>query len=264
MLHMVYLDSSSNDMWHSVSADGVNWSNSEKIPIQSTQTSVALAEFHGKLHMVHLGNGSNQLYWSIFDGVSWKDSQGNEGDEKLGTQHSQATPALAVYRNVLHLVHMGDSSNDIWWSMFDGSSWKDSHGSPGDQPIKSQLSQSPPALAVFNNELHMVHIGDSSNDIWWSAYDGNAWWSNRRIRCQFAQQTPRLAAQGGLLHMVHMGDSSNTIWWSIYDGSEWTPDQWIPNQLSQNTPELSSLPDGSRLLMVHLGDSEDDMWESMA
>jgi photosystem II stability/assembly factor-like uncharacterized protein len=264
MLHMVYLDSSSNDMWHSVSADGVNWSNSEKVPIQSTQTSVALAEFQGKLHMVHLGNGSNQLYWSMFDGVSWKDSQGNEGDEKLGTQHSQATPALAVYGNRLHMVHMGDSSNDIWWSMFDGISWKDSNGSPGDQRIKSQLSQSPPALAVFNNELHMVHIGDSSNDIWWSAYDGNAWWSNRRIRCQFAQQTPRLAAQGGRLHMVHMGDSSNTIWWSIYDGSEWTPDQLIPNQLSQNTPELSPLPDGSRLLMVHLGDSEDDMWESVA
>jgi hypothetical protein len=264
MLHMVYVDESSDDMWHSVSSNGANWSDGEKIPNQATHTAVALAEFQGKLHMVHLGAGSNQLFWSIFDGVSWKDSQGNDGDEKLGTQHSQGTPSLAVFGSTLHLVHMGDSSNDIWWSVFDGTSWKTSDGKLGDQPIVSQFSKSPPAIAVFNNKLHMVHIGDTSNNIWWSVFDGDVWWSNRRIRCQLAQQTPKIVAQGGVLHMVHMGDSENNLWWSQYDGTDWTPNLRIPNQLSKTTPELCPLPDGSRLLMVHLGDSENDIWQSLA
>jgi len=263
MLFMVRMADSSHGMLWCTSSDGVNWSDDQAIPNQKTHTAVGLAEYNGALHMIHLGDSDNQLWWSRFDGATWIDSSGNEGDEKLGTQHSEGTPALAVYNGILHMVHMDNSSHEIWWSMYDGTSWKDSHGNVGDQKIKSQLSQSPPSLAVFGGKLHMLHIGDDSNNLWWSAYDGDVWWSNRRIRCQLSQQTPALAAQGGLLHMVHMGDSENTLWWSIYDGSEWTPDMRIPSQLSQAAPALSPTPDGSQLLMVHLGDSEQDLWSSL-
>ena len=73
-------------------------------------------------------------------------------------------------------------------------------------------------LAVFDNKIHMVHLGDSSNNIWWSVLDGTGWWSNTRIRCQLSQSVPALAEHDGLLSMVHQGDRSNSIWWSLYDG----------------------------------------------
>jgi hypothetical protein len=34
--------------------------------------------------------------------------------------------------------------------------------------IPDQLSKASPALAVFQGKLHMVHLGDSSNNIWHS------------------------------------------------------------------------------------------------
>jgi hypothetical protein len=118
-------------------------------------------------------------------------------------------------------------------------------------------------LPLFSRgKLHMVHLGDGTNDIWWSVFDGESWWSNTRIRCQMSSAPPALCFQGGLLHMVHLGDGSSDLWWSVYDGSAWTPDQVIPNQKSQAQPALSPTPNGSRLVMVHLGASASDMWHS--
>ena len=39
-------------------------------------------------------------------------------------------------------------------------------------PIPYQLSKAAPGLAAFGGRLHMVHLGDSSNDIWYSTSDG--------------------------------------------------------------------------------------------
>jgi len=263
VIHMVHLGDSSNDLWWSTSADGVTWTTNTRIPGQKSKATPALAVFNNRLHMVHLGDSSNDIWWSIFDGTSWNKSVGTPGNERIPGQKSKAAPALAVYGGGLHMVHLGDSSNNIWWSIFDGTSWNTNDGTPGNVRIKGQKSKSSPALAAFGSRLHMVHLGDSSNHIWWSSYDGSDWWSNTRIRCQESKAAPALATQGGLLHMVHLGDSSNRLWWSIYDGSEWTPNLVIPGQKSKATPALVATPSGAQLLMVHLGDSSNNLWRSL-
>jgi hypothetical protein len=257
LIHMVHLDNSSNNIWWSTSPDGINWTPDVKIGSQLSKTSPALAVFNNQLFMVHSDNSSNDLWIATCDGTSWTN------DTKIPQQKSKSGAALATYNGKLHMVHLDDSSNDIWWSQFDGTSWKTSSGGANDQKISGQLSKSQPSLAVFGNELHMIHLGDNENDVWWSAFDGTGWWPNTRIRCQKSQATPALCAQGGLLHLMHMGDSSHDIWWSVYDGTRWTPDQTIPDQLSKAKAALCPTPDGSRLVMVHLGDSENDLWLSL-
>ena len=87
--------------------------------------------------------------------------------------------------------------------------------------IPNQQSWAPPALAYGGPEgaqLHMVHLGDSSNDIWHSRSDGNSWSPNVRIPNQQSWASPALALYDGLLHMVHLGDSSTDIWYSTSDG----------------------------------------------
>lgn len=123
-----------------------------------------------------------------------------------------------------------------------------------------QLSKATPALAEFGGRLHMVHLGDSSNDIWWSTYDGTNWTENRKIPDQKSKATPALAAFGNRLHMVHLGDSSNNIWWSWFEGDSWFPNLKIPNQQSKAAPALAAF--GGRLHMVHLGDSSNEIWYS--
>jgi hypothetical protein len=266
VIHMVHLGDTSNDLWWSTSVDGVTWTANVQITGQKSKVAPALAVYNDQLHMVHLGDTSNNIWWSFFDGTTWSTNVIITYPDGTTTknQKSKATPALAVHGGLLHMVHLGDSSNDIWWSMFNGTSWNRKDGSIGDERVTGQQSKSAPALAAFGGKLHMVHLGNSSNDIWWSSYDGNGWWSNTRIRCQKSKQPPALAAQGGLLHMVHLGDTSNNLWWSIYDGSAWTPNLTIPAQKSKATPGLTPTPDDSELLMVHLGDSSNDLWLSLA
>jgi len=82
LLFMVHQDESSNDMWWSTSSDALHWTDDQKIPNQKTRTVPALVEFNNVLYLVHLGSSGNDIFWSMFDGTTWKNSQGVEGDEK--------------------------------------------------------------------------------------------------------------------------------------------------------------------------------------
>ncbi len=119
---------------------------------------------------------------------------------RIPDQASCATPALAEFAGLLHCVHIGRTSNDLWHSTFNGTAWSPNVKIPG------QKSKSPAALAVFNGLLHMVHLGDTSNNIWHSVFDGTSWSTNVKIPDQKSKVAPALAVFGGRLHMVHLGD----------------------------------------------------------
>lgn len=55
--------------------------------------------------------------------------------------------------------------------------------------IADQLSKAAPALASFDGALHMMHLGDSSNKIWHSVYDGSSWSENVAIPGQLSAAT---------------------------------------------------------------------------
>ena len=126
--------------------------------------------------------------------------------------------------------------------------------------IAGQTSKAASSLAAYSGNLHMVHLGDSSNDIWHSWFDGSNWTLNVRVPNQQSKESPSLAAYNGNLHMVHLGDSSNDIWHSWFDGNNWTPNVRIPNQQSKASPSLAEY--NGNLHMVHIGDSSNDIWHS--
>jgi hypothetical protein len=178
---------------------------------------------------------------------------GGSNQRLIPDQKSKASPALAALPNRLHMVHLGDSSNDIWHSSFDGMNWSES------TPVLHQKSKAPPALAVFDGRLHMVHLGDSSNDIWHSTYDGGSWTENVPVRNQKSKVSPALAVLQNRLHMVHLGDESNQLWHSIYD-ERWRPNVEIEGQLSKAAVALAGL--GSQLHVAHLGNTSNAIWHS--
>jgi len=113
---------------------------------------------------------------------------------RIPDQQSKASPALAYYGG-LHMVHLGDSSNDIWHSYYDGQTWRrPDTGEPGNSPIPGQASKAAPAIFTNNGLLHMVHLGDSSNDIWHSTFDKTKtkWSSDVRIPGQQSKASPAL------------------------------------------------------------------------
>jgi hypothetical protein len=221
-LHMVHLGDSSNDIWWSI-YDGTVWRKSdgtpgnERIQGQRSKATPALAAFGNELHMVHLGDSSNNIWWSIYDGTSWNRSDGTPGNEQIPGQSSKAAPALAGFFDGLHMVHLGDSSNNIWWSIYDGTSWKTSDGTPGNEQIPGQQSKAAPTLAPFTYQLHLVHIGNSSNNIWNSTYSGDDWSANRRKYYGQSKAGPVMAALAGSFYMLHSGSESTRIWQTLYD-----------------------------------------------
>jgi hypothetical protein len=226
----------------------LTWTPNVKIPNQKSKASPALAAFGAHLHMVHLGDSSNDLWHSSFDGANWTPNI------KIPNQQSKASPALAVFGGRLHMVHLGNSSNDLWHSSFDGTTWS------ANVKILNQQSKASPALAAFGGRLHMVHLGSSSNDLWHSSFDGTVWTANQKILNQSSKASPALAAINGNLLIIHLGDTSNNLFYSFYDGSAWTTNQTIPVQKSKAAPALAVL--NGRVHMVHLGDSSNALWQS--
>jgi hypothetical protein len=200
----------------------VDWREGSAIDGQSSKAAPALGNLTTSgLHMVHLGDSSNDIWWSIWDGKLWRQADGTPGNERIPGQQSKAMPALAQYNNQLHMVHLGDSSNDLWWSIYDGTSWNKPDGTPGNERIPGQRSNASPALATFGPYLRMAHLGDSSNSIWFSNYFSREgqWTANRRKYNGESRAAVALAASAGNLYMVHVGAASNHLWHTILDES---------------------------------------------
>ena len=149
------------------------WTPNDRIPDQLSWAGPALSPFEGdRMHMVHLGDSSNNLWHSSTDGsVGWTPN------DRIPRQLSKATPALTslgesgMIGEQLHMVHLDDSSNNLWHSVYDGETktWRNPHdGTPGNERIPRQLSWAAPALATYAGQLHMVHLDDSSNNLWHS------------------------------------------------------------------------------------------------
>ena len=202
-------------MHYGTRSRAVDWRPGSVLEAQGTKAAPAMAVYNNKLHMVHLGDSTNNIWWSIFDGQVWRTDGGSEGNGRIPNQSSKASPALAVFNNELHMVHLGNSSNDIWWSIYDGVSWKKSDGAPGNERIPDQKSKASPSLAVFNSQLHMVHIGDSSNEIWNSTLNGT-WTANRRRYNGKSLATPVMAGLAGKFYMLHIGESTR-IFQTLHD-----------------------------------------------
>jgi hypothetical protein len=179
---------------------------------------------------------------------------------------SQSAPALASHKGVLHMVHRGDDSNDLWHARLDGSNWIE-------YKIEGPATQSAPSLASHEGVLHMVHRGSDSNDLWHARWNGAQHWPEYQIQGQSSQSAPALASHEDMLHMVHQGDGSNSLWHSAFDGSSWTArglssshvtsalNIVIPDQASKAPPALAS--HGDMLRMVHLGDGSNMIWYSL-
>ncbi|HKB01881.1 MAG TPA: alkaline phosphatase family protein [Gemmataceae bacterium] len=176
---------------------------------------------------------------------------------RIPGQKSKASPALAQFRGELHIAHPGDSSNDIWHSVFNGTDW-----SPNER-IPDQKSKSPSALAEFLDRLHITHLGDSSNRIWHSSFDGARWTTNEPIEGELSQAAPAMAVFQGQLHLVHIGDSSHRLFHLEFDGLRWRrrgANEGLENQRSKGAVALAEF--SGELHMVHQGDTSNRLWHT--
>ena len=126
--------------------------------------------------------------------------------------------------------------------------------------VPAQSSRTAPGLAVFNGQLHNVHVGSRSKNLYHSYYDGILWSEEVRISNQTSQAAPSIAEYNGELHMVHVDSKSTSIYHSTFNGSSWSARVKILNLTSNVSPAIASF--GGYLHMLHKSETSTDIYHS--
>ncbi len=145
------------------------------------------------------------------------------------------------FKNQLHIVHGGKDGDTIWHASWDGKQWMINR-------VSNLSGKGAPALAVYQNKLHMVYKG-KNNALWHATSEGKNWIPKGKIPGQKSHYSPslvlypydiRTAQPRENLWMWHSGGSKDTkrdSWYSFFDGSAWSKDQKIIGP-SENTMSL--------------------------
>lgn len=214
------------------------WAQYGVVPQHYSHLSPTTALFNGQLYMAHLGNQTNQLYWSQFNGNVWSQKF------PLTGYNSFFNPALATYNNYLNLAYLDATTNELFWSQYDGYQWNSPVGL-GFHGVAA------PAFIPYNNSLYMMNLNAVNNELLWSAYDGNIW-SPFVGTGIYSQTTPALAVYNNQLHMLHQGRYSSRLAWSTFDGNAWiTRNDFLPNRMAFGAPALGVY--GNDLYFMHRG-----------
>jgi hypothetical protein len=150
------------------------------------------------------------------------------------------------YKDQLHIAHGGKDSDAVWHAWWDGKQWMTNL-------VSNLQGRGTPALAVYQNTLHMIYKGDD-NTLWHATSEGRNWTPRGKIPGQKSHYNPSVVCypngnmyasssggQGGeVLWMWHGGgskDSKRDEWFSFFDGGAWTPDMKMTGA-TENTQAL--------------------------
>ena len=210
----------------------------------------ALASFQGRLWCVHRGPGNDvQLYWTSFKYATPGAQDGGWSvDAPISNQLSGGAPALAVFNDQLWCEYEGGSPShsnpDLYYTFYDSSAGEWSNG----QVIPNQMSDSGPALAVFQGQLWCVYRGGSSdvNDdnpqLYYTIWDGKNWSNAVSISNQMSNRQPALAVFNNQLWCAYHGGAPSHdnphLYYTVCNGYHWTDGQPITDEISGGGPTL--------------------------
>ena len=193
------------------------WSPKVEIPGQKSKSTPALAVKGSRLHMLHQGKNSDDLWYSVFaPGSGWSKNV------KIG-QKSEGTPGLAWGNDgFLHVMYQragvpnGSPFGELRFTTLfhsylgrDGKSWLPPY------KIAQAESQDSPTMITGSTDKRgqalMVHRGKSTKTLWSTLYGkpnpnrsgGLRWYDDHRLPGPTSDGPVGLAWYQGCLHMVH-------------------------------------------------------------
>ncbi|WP_385625072.1 hypothetical protein PXH67_40475 (plasmid) [Streptomyces sp. P8-A8] len=179
---------------------------SARIPLRwKTRANPAIADYRNALYTVFGRATDNKLMWSRYDGTAWTTPRA------IGADASDQPPALAVYKNNLHLLYTGGDGR-LYHGWFNGQEWSAA------RPVGNWASALGPALATLDSALwaartdgQRVHVASHVSDHTWSASEtvGNSLKPNLK-----ALSGPALSHMAGHLCVDVRGDDDQIYSWS--------------------------------------------------
>jgi hypothetical protein len=246
-------------LWFTVwDPDQRTWGEDAEFHDCFSRNAPALAQHGDLLYCVHRGADSDdRLWWTVYStNDGWSD------DTVFPNHHTASNTSLVEFKGTLYCFHRGTGSDEkLYYCTFDTErrTWNN------DIVIKvgtqEYFSYTGCAVAVFNDELHLVYQVRPSNGFYHLIFDGTAWRNAPNNPQGLTADTPALVAYGTSLLLVHRGYKDEDMWYGTYDGHSWSQDKQIPNTCSDMGPGLAVF--GEEVFMVHRSSGRDGaLWYS--
>ncbi len=180
----------------------------------------------------------------------------------FGTEY-QRYPSIAVEGGKVHIVwgDEGDGDSDVYYRLFDGTSWQ-----PEEEISTDALdeSQECPEVAVEGDEVHIVWIdeGDGDADVYYRNFNGTDWEPEQEISSDSIGEDnglPSIAAESGEVHVVWMdeGDGDWDIYYRHFNGTSWEPEIEISTDAGIENQSFPSIAVENGRIHVAWIDEED-------
>jgi hypothetical protein len=234
--HAVWQDTigGDNDIYYRF-YDGTTWQPGMEISSDGgmeIQSFPAVDAEDGNVHVVwqDQGDGDFDIYYRNFDGTSWQAEQEISTD---GGTEVQYGVAIAVNGSKVHVVWVdgGGGDSDIYYRLFDGTSWQpevEISTDTGTEP------QNKPSIAAYGNEVCVVwlDVEDGDWDVYYRLFDGTSWQAEQEISTDTGtenQDEPSIGTEGGKAYVAwqDFGDGDLDIYYRHFDGVIWQPEQEI-------------------------------------
>jgi hypothetical protein len=198
-----------------------------------------------RLYMVYTGKDGEDLYWSYTDNddvsvSEFQDWQGNVQIKPLdggGVLKASDRPAVAFFDDQLYLVYSASDGGRLVFATYDGG-WSDAVSVPG---FDAHVNWKQPAMAVFNNRLHLVAC-DSVGSIWytWKATGAASNWSTP-IGIAMAAIDPSLAVNSNELFLLYTGANNKLLYsMTLQQGVDlWVAQPWALQIESNSGPAIA-------------------------
>ncbi|UZP35238.1 hypothetical protein NXS19_003054 [Fusarium pseudograminearum] len=252
-LYIFYAGSSSDGIWYTSTADGVNWApviNVNKKGAGALNmaegTSPSAVVFRDALYLLYNPAAGYFTSFTKFDGSSWSAvATTNLTAAGLGYR-PKTSPSAVVYRDILYSFHCADYEFDVilQWNSFNGIKWNASNGNqsfyvgprgsragPLD-PVLVAPGTSPSGL-VYDDELYCYFTGmGNTGTCYVTVQEGKILapvsLSKLNTGMPFQPQIspiPLVLLEIYAVRWFWVEKASQTLWYSDYrsDGGDWSP-----------------------------------------
>jgi hypothetical protein len=163
---MVHKWNNSDDI-HFSTYDGKEWRGGQNItvidnqkdPNPGTSKRPAVIEYRGTLYMMFRGGFYKNLLQCTYDGKAWRGNVDIKSKQTSYTPKSDEGPGLARYGGMIYMLYKGESKDDIWMSMYDGSGWNENVELAKVTSIQPKTKRSPWLVRV-DTALFLLNQGD--------------------------------------------------------------------------------------------------------
>ncbi|MFB0633307.1 hypothetical protein [Streptomyces sp. AB3(2024)] len=112
-------------------------------------------------------------------------------------------------------------------------------------------SITPPALASYQNKLHVLFNRPSDKALMWAYLDNGVWSAPRQVNREYSDIACSLAVFRGKLWCAHAG-TDGTLGWFTFDGTTWSARTRFSGYETRLAPALAGEYQG-RLWLTHVG-----------